>query len=76
MTGKDSFEDKMKNFEKIIKKLENGELSLDQSIEVFHEGMKLSKDLSKRLDEAENKINELIVDKDGNIKERKNNTGE
>lgn len=54
------FEDAIKKLEDIAKELENGELGLDESVEKFEEGMKLSKVCTKMLNEAEKKINLLI----------------
>jgi len=54
------FEDAIKKLEDIAKELENGKLGLDESVEKFEEGMKLSKVCTKMLNEAEKKINLLI----------------
>lgn len=66
-----SFEDKMKKLEEIAGELEKGELNLDDSVSKFEEGMKLSKECSKMLEEAEKKITMLIKDDDGNLSEEK-----
>lgn len=66
-----SFEDKMKKLEEIAGELEKGELNLDDSVSKFEEGMKLSKECSKMLEEAEKKITVLIKDEDGNLSEEK-----
>ena len=66
-----SFEDKMKKLEEIANELEKGELNLDDSVSKFEEGMKLSKECSKMLEEAEKKITMLIKDDDGNLSEEK-----
>ena len=63
-----SFEDAMKELEKIAEELEKGNLSLDESVSKFEDGMKLSKKCSDLLDTAEKKITMLIND-NGNIKE-------
>ena len=54
------FEEAMNKLEEIAKELENGELTLDESVNKFEEGMKLSKKCTKILNEAEKKINLLI----------------
>ncbi len=54
------FEEAMNKLEEIAKELENGELTLDESVSKFEEGMKLSKKCNKILNEAEKKINLLI----------------
>ncbi len=66
-----SFEDKMKKLEEIALELEKGELNLDDSVSKFEEGMKLSKECNKMLEEAEKKITMLIKDEDGNLSEEK-----
>lgn len=62
------FEEAIKRLEDIAKKLESGELGLDESVEEFEEGMKLSKICTKMLNEAEKRIN-ILIDNDGEIKE-------
>ena len=63
-----NFEDAMKELEKIAEELEKGNLSLDESVSKFEDGMKLSKKCSDLLDTAEKKITMLIND-NGTIKE-------
>ena len=63
-----NFEDAMKELEKIAEELEKGNLSLDESVSKFEDGMKLSKKRSDLLDTAEKKITMLIND-NGTIKE-------
>ncbi len=62
--GKVSFEEIMEKLESIAQDLEKGDLSLEESIEKFEEGMKLSKECSKILENAEKKINILIENED------------
>ena len=54
------FEEAMQKLEEIAKELESGTLGLDESVEKFEEGMKLSKTCTKMLTEAEKRINILI----------------
>ena len=56
------FEDAVARLETIVKKLEEGELTLEESSEVFEEGIKLARICSKQLDEAERKIELLLKD--------------
>lgn len=63
-----SFENNIENLEKIVLDLEKGELSLDASISKFEEGIKISKECNKMLEEAEKKIT-ILLEKDGNIEE-------
>ncbi len=64
----DNFENKMKQLEEIVKKLENGELNLDDSVIEFEKGIKLSKECNKVLEETEKKIS-ILINKNGEIKE-------
>lgn len=64
-----NFEESMKKLEEIANELEKGNLSLDESVNKFEEGMKLSKKCSDFLNSAEKKITMLINDGD-EIKEK------
>lgn len=67
MTKDIKFEDALSNLESIVKKLESGELSLDESLVAFEEGIKLSRICSKQLDAAEKKIEILVKGEDGKL---------
>lgn len=61
-----SFEKKLSRLEEIVKSMENGEISLDDSLKLFEEGVKLSRDCNKELSEAEQKVKKLVdVDANG-----------
>ena len=62
------FEDAMQELEAITAKLEKGDLSLDESVSNFEEGMKLAKKCNNILEEAEKKI-KVLVQKDGKLEE-------
>ena len=64
-----SFEEQITELEKIINELENGSLNLDDSVIKFEEGMKISKECSKMLENAEKKITILLNGENGEIKE-------
>ena len=55
-----NFEDALERLESIVEELEGGDLSLEQSIRHYEEGMKLSKKLTRTLDEAEKSIEKLV----------------
>ena len=61
------FEDALSKLEGIVEKLESGELSLEESLTAFEEGIRLSRICSKRLEEAERKIEVLTKGEDGQI---------
>lgn len=75
MSVKASFEDKMKELEQIAQELENGDLNLDESMKRFEAGIKISKECTKILDEAEKRITILIED-NGKLEENKYETQE
>lgn len=60
-----NFEDALKRLETIVEELESGELSLEDSIARYEEGMKLSRKLTQTLDEAEKRIERLVENADG-----------
>lgn len=62
MPTEKTFEEMIKDLEQISQDLENGELTLDESMEKFEEGIKLSKKCSEILENAEKKIKMLIKD--------------
>lgn len=66
---KKSFEEQINELENIIKELEEGKLNLDESVSKFEEGMKISKECSKMLENAEKKITILLNDENGEVKE-------
>lgn len=63
-----SFEEAITELEKLVQTLEDGESSLDESMKMFEEGMKLSKYCNDKLQSAEKKIVEL-VNQNGKISE-------
>lgn len=65
-----SFEKSIEALESIVEELESGDLSLEASIKKFEEGVKLSKNCSKKLDETEKKISILLTDNNGDITEK------
>lgn len=65
-----NFEETMQELEKIVQELEKGNLNLDDSIDKFEKGMKLSKSASDYLEKAEKKITVLINNSDNNIEEQ------
>ena len=69
MEDNKNFEEMIENLEQIAKDLESGNLSLDESVKKFEEGMEISKECSKILEDAEKKITILTKDSEGNIEE-------
>ena len=54
-----NFENKLCELEKIVAKLESNEISLDEAIKLFEDGVKISDDCRKILENAERKIKTL-----------------
>ena len=63
---KKTFESSLKDLEKIVRGLEEGDLSLEESLKLFEDGVKLSRECQERLNEAERRIEILLKDGDGN----------
>jgi exodeoxyribonuclease VII small subunit len=59
------FEDALKKLEKIVGELESGELSLDEALKIYQEGIELSRACSQRLESAKKKIDLLVKNKKG-----------
>jgi exodeoxyribonuclease VII small subunit len=67
---KQKFEQAMEELEKIVERLESGELSLDDSLAAFEDGVKLVKFCNQKLTEVEKKIELLVKDRDGKLQLR------
>ncbi len=57
-----SYEDSLERLEEIVKRLESGKLPLDESLQLFEEGTRLTKVCQRRLTEAELRIEKLMAD--------------
>lgn len=62
-----TFESSLAELEKIVENLESGELSLEESLKLFENGVRLSRECRERLNEAERKIEVLMKDGDGKL---------
>ena len=65
MIPEKSFESSLEELERIVQQLEGGDLPLDRSLQLFEQGVRLSRECQKRLDEAERKIEILLKGSDG-----------
>ena len=63
-----NFEKNMSDLENIVTELEKGDLNLDESISKFEEGIKISKQCNKILEDAEKKIT-ILLEKNGDLEE-------
>jgi exodeoxyribonuclease VII small subunit len=70
MASEMKFEDALKKLEKIVGDLENGSLSLDEALEKYEEGIRLSKVCAKKLEAAKKKVEILLKAEDGSFELR------
>jgi exodeoxyribonuclease VII small subunit len=69
MSKNKNFEQTLARLEEIVKKMESGNISLDESIEIYQEGITLSKQCSSMLEEAEGKVMAIVNKEQGIIEE-------
>jgi exodeoxyribonuclease VII small subunit len=62
---KKSFEEALAKLEQITKELEEGDLSLEESLQYFDEGVKLAEQCNSKLNDAQKKIEILLKKNDG-----------
>jgi exodeoxyribonuclease VII small subunit len=62
---KESFEDALQKLEKIVARMEETDVSLEEALQGFEEGVRLARFCSKKLDEAEQKVAMLVRDESG-----------
>lgn len=63
----EKFETSIKKLEESVARLESGELSLEDSLKVFEEGIKHSAICSRKLNEAQRRVEILLKQKDGSF---------
>lgn len=63
-----SFEENLEKLEEIVKKLESGDIPLDDAIEKFNEAMQLAKSCDEKLKNAEESISKIVED-DGTLED-------
>ena len=62
-----TFEAQLAALERIVRELERGDLALEKSLELFEQGVRLSRICQERLNEAERRIEVLLHDGDGRL---------
>src|SRR5918997_2304343 len=60
-----TFEAQLAALEKVVRELERGDLPLEESLKLFEEGVRLSRDCQERLNQAERRIEVLLRDAEG-----------
>jgi exodeoxyribonuclease VII small subunit len=63
--GEESYDAIVARLERVVGELESGQLTLEQSIEKFAEGVRLARDASRKLDDAERRVEQLVRSADG-----------
>jgi len=63
-----SFEERVTQLETIVKTLEKGDASLEEALQLFEEGIALSRQLKKQLDRTEKRIEQVLQDEDGRLR--------
>jgi exodeoxyribonuclease VII small subunit len=61
------FEEQLTQLETVVERLERGDLTLDESVRLFEEGMKLSHACKEQLEQAEGRIQVLVETKGGKM---------
>ena len=64
----EKFETSLAKLENVVKRLESGELALDDALKAFEEGIRHAAICNRKLNEAEKKIELLLKQKDGSFK--------
>ncbi|MBW6485372.1 MAG: exodeoxyribonuclease VII small subunit [Syntrophobacterales bacterium] len=64
--SKEKFEAMLAKLEEIVRRMETGELTLEESLAAFEEGIKLSRNCAKTLDEAQRKV-EILLQEGGKL---------
>lgn len=63
----EKFETSLKRLEEVVNKLEGGDLTLEDSLKAFEEGVKHAGFCTRKLDEAEKRVELLLKQKDGSF---------
>jgi exodeoxyribonuclease VII small subunit len=63
-----NFEEQLTQLETVVERLERGDLTLDESVRLFEDGMKLSSACKQELEQAEGRIQVLVEGKGGKMK--------
>lgn len=64
--AKEKFEEALEKLEEIVRRMEGGEMTLEESLRAFEEGIKLSRLCTKKLDEADRRV-ELLLREGGDL---------
>jgi exodeoxyribonuclease VII small subunit len=65
----EAYDEVVARLERVVGELESGKLTLEQSIDKFAEGVRLARDATRKLDDAERRIDVLVRTADGSDEE-------
>jgi exodeoxyribonuclease VII small subunit len=65
--AKKKFEDTLAELERIVQRLEDPDLPLEEAVALFEDGIKLSRFCAQKLDEIEKRVDILLKDEQGNL---------
>jgi exodeoxyribonuclease VII small subunit len=63
--AREKFEESMNRLEEIVRKMEAGDMELEESLKAFEEGIKLARACAKKLEEAQRRVEILLRDEEG-----------
>lgn len=63
--AEEKFEEALEKLEELVRKMESGDLTLDESLKAFEEGIRLSRLCAQKIDEAERRVETLIKTQEG-----------
>jgi exodeoxyribonuclease VII small subunit len=64
------FEEGLRKLEGIVNTLDEGQISLDEALNLFKEGLTLTKELSRTLDDIERRVEILVKKDDGSVEKK------
>ncbi len=64
--AKEKFEEAMAKLEALVRKMETGDMTLEESLKAFEEGIRLSRLCASRLDDAERRV-EMLISENSNV---------
>lgn len=64
---KEKFEEALQKLEAIVAQMEEGDLPLEETLKAFEEGVRLARFCASKLDEAERKVEKLMLDQAGKL---------
>jgi len=70
MKKEKAFEEALKELEEIVNRLEQGEIPLEQALQLFEQGVRLSRLCHTKLDEAQKRVEVLLKDEAGKMTAR------